>query len=954
MTSPKLGSRSIKDNPSKQAPPWERFSPRGAPLKQGDRPFWAGVRFKATFLAVTVGVLPIMAIGAAGYFFADQTIREQVELRQKLDAEFLANDVSRFMFERYDDIQTLARQSIFADSNLRLSSTTAEKEEFLNAYLETNEEIYDSLAFLDTEGYDIASTISEAHGSHEDDDYFQAALSGHPFISRPRFSDSAGGFVIYLAAPVRDNLTEQIVGVVRTRVPVSKLRELLSDFEKVGELHFSDAKGSIFLSTEVQVEEGEEGSEEVNEEAVGVHLAHNADDIFPGLADLRLTKTSGILHVADALDQEQELLGYAATSRMGDLPDLGWFVLVETELEQVFQPQQKLQRTFFWGALVSMAFIGAVAVVIVNRGLKPIIAAAAAVERFGQGDFRTRLIVQGSSEVSTLGLNINYMADQLEGLLRTLRQKAEQLVQQNDALSDLAQTEALIQGNAKATARACTETIAKTLDLERVSIWLYNSDRSKLICVDQYELSLQYHAEGEVLYAIDLPEYFLALESEPLIATDNIPVSPIHELLSVELVSPDTQAILNVPIQLAGRVAGLIRCDRIGISQSWQAEEQSFVISVANLVSIAVESELLQQEVSHLLDVVSDVEEGNLTTQAQVSDRTTGLVADIFNRLIERLGDVLNQVVEAALQVSEGANQQKRLAGVVATNADQQAQAVTQVLHLTEQAEQTAQGAAEKVTATGDSLRTVRTTVEQGQAAITTLTQGIDVLQAGTNHIVQQMKTLGEFVGLADQFVQDQSQIASLTQTLALNASLVAARASEQRDPRQFVVVAREFDSIADQVSNLAQQTNESLITLEQRSAQIHSVVSVIDADVQSLGGLVRGFTQGVEQSNNVFKNVQMVTGEALRSGEAVTQSNQAIVNAAQSAAQVVRDIADIATKTAELTQQSRLKSEQIDTLSKQLLQSIQFFQLPAVMVDHSEIHYNGAAAEELVEFKVL
>ena len=294
------------------------------------------------------------------------------------------------------------------------------------------------------------------------------------------------------------------------------------------------------------------------------------------------------------------------------------------------------------------------------------------------------------------------------------------------------------------------------------------------------------------------------------------------------------------------------------------------------------------------------------------------------------------------------------MANVVATNADQQAQAVTQVLHLTEQAEQTAQGSAEKITATGDSLRTVRTTVEQGQEAISTLTQGIDVLQAGTNHIVQQMKTLGEFVGLTDQFVQDQSQIASLTQTLALNASLVAARASEQRDPRQFVVVAREFDSIADQVSNLAQQTNESLVTLEQRSAQIHSVVSVIDADVQRLGGLVRGFTQGVEQSNQIFNNVQIMTGEALRSGEAVAQSNQDIVNAAQSAAQVVRDIADIATQTAEFTQQSRMKSEQIDTLSKQLLKSMQFFQLPAMMLEGGAIQSDGAPAEEAVESKML
>ena len=643
MTSPKLASRSMKDTPSNQSPPWEWGSSRGSHLRRGQRPFWLGVRFKATFLAITVGILPIMAIGAAGYFIADQTIREQAERRQKLDAEFLASDVSRYMFERYDDIQTLAQQSILVDADLRARTTAAEKGQFLNAYLETYKEIYDSVAYLNADGDEIAITGSELEENHLKTDYFQAALTGSPFISRPQFSDALEEFVVYLSAPVRDDFTDQIVGVVRTRMPVLKVKEFLADYEKVGELHFVDDNGSIFLSTEVQAEEEEEAAapQDIDEELTSAHVGKIADDLFPGLLDLRQASTSGILSVVDALDQEQELLGYAMTPRMFGLPDLGWFVLVETDLAEVFQPQQKLRRIFFWGALASMGFIGAVAIAIINRGVKPIIAAAAAVERFGQGDFRSRLTVRGSSEVATLGLNINYMADQIEGLLAALRQKAEHLVQQNDALSDLAQTEALIQGNAKATARACTESIAATLALERVSIWLYNSDRSKLICIDQYELGLQYHSEGEVLYAIDLPEYFLALESEPLIATDNVPVSPIHELLAVDLVSPETQAILNVPIQLAGRVAGVIRCDRIGMSRSWQAEEQSFVISVANLISIAVESEFLQQEVSHLLDVVSDVEEGNLTTQAEVSDRTTGLVADIFNRLIERLGGCL-------------------------------------------------------------------------------------------------------------------------------------------------------------------------------------------------------------------------------------------------------------------------------------------------------------------------
>jgi twitching motility protein PilJ len=152
------------------------------------------------------------------------------------------------------------------------------------------------------------------------------------------------------------------------------------------------------------------------------------------------------------------------------------------------------------------------------------------------------------------------------------------------------------------------------------------------------------------------------------------------------------------------------------------------------------------------------------------------------------------------------------------------------------------------------------------------------------------------------------------------------------------VVVAREFDSIAEQVNKLAQQTSEGLTALEQQSAQINNAVSAVDGDVQSLGDLVRQFTTGVEQSNQVFDRVQRVTGEAMQAGEAVNHFNQEIVEAAQTTATVMRDIAELANKTAQLTQIARERSDQMDLLSAQLLQTVQFFQLPSALEQDSNI----------------
>jgi twitching motility protein PilJ len=358
------------------------------------------------------------------------------------------------------------------------------------------------------------------------------------------------------------------------------------------------------------------------------------------------------------------------------------------------------------------------------------------------------------------------------------------------------------------------------------------------------------------------------------------------------------------------------------------------------------ENEILQTDVGNLLDIVSAVEEGDLTVQAPVSDRVTGLVADTFNRLTEELAKVLGQVVGASRQVSQSASNLEEIAATVVTNAEQQAQGVTQALTLSEQVELSAQNATQQLQVSNQALLDLSATVLEGQTAMTGLTQGTEILRQGSDRIVQQMKTLGEFVGLAEQFVRDQGQIASQTQVLALNASLVAARAAEQQNPKQFAVAAKEFEAIADQVSKLAQLTNDGLSVLEQRTTQIQNVVSMVDAEVQNLGGLVGGFTQGVEQSTQVFDNVQLVATDAVRSGEAISQLNREIISSVQSTATAMRGIADIAQRTAQLTQNARSQSEAMRQLSAQLLERVEFFRLPAEALQQQE-PVNLAQAQE-------
>jgi twitching motility protein PilJ len=890
-----------------------------------------GLRLKATLAAIALGILPVLAIGGFTYTVVERQIKNNAIREQETFAENQSKRVSAFMFERYGDAQIIANLPILRDANLRKQTKPEYKQKTLDKFVETYE-IYDSVVAIDLNGNIFARSSGKDNLNQKDRDYFKQVLkTGKPFISQPQVSQQTKEVIIYSAAPIFDGDTGKIIGVARTNMPVKYISRLL-EIGKYSNQQESKTQGTRIDSHVIDaLDRIMVASEETQ------NLDEKLTEAIPSLAGLKASDKVGSIEGFDSSTPEPLLISYAPLEPFLSMPDLGWSVVVHQEKKVIFAASYQILIIIGIGTAISAVVVSSIATIIANRAIGPIIEASKAVEKLGQGELQTRLVVRGADELAMLGVNINAMAEQLETSIEAQRRYTEKLMRQNDTLSNLARHEGVLQGNAKLAAKEFTETIVHILQVARASIWLYNPSRNGVVCFDLYEASSQQHAEGLEFRALDFPDYFQALEQDrPIVTVDAHSDPATHEFSEKYLTPLAITSKLDMPIRSAGMVGGVICCEHVGEPRQWNGDEIVFVSSIANLFSLALESDRMQEEIAHLLDTVSEVEDGNFTTRAKVSDRATGLVSDTFNRLLENLGQVLAQTLATARQVSSNAAELEQLSNKVVETAEKQAKEASHVLNLTEQVQHSAQNSSTVVNLNNQSLTNVRSTVEQGQSAISKMTLGITILQQGTDRIIQQMKTLGEFVGLADQFVQEQSQIAYLTQVLAVNATLVAARASEQKDPRYFGTVAREFEGIAAQVSSLAQQTNDGLLTLQQRTDQIHSVVSTIDVEIQGLGGLVSGFTDGVNQSHNIFSNMQNVTGQVVETSEAVAQSSQQIVDAAKSTAKVMRDISLLAARTAKLTKKTQRKSEGMESLSSRLLDRFNFFRLPEELVASS------------------
>jgi signal transduction histidine kinase len=162
---------------------------------------------------------------------------------------------------------------------------------------------------------------------------------------------------------------------------------------------------------------------------------------------------------------------------------------------------------------------------------------------------------------------------------------------QSQALVQLARSKTFQQGNLNAVLREITEMAAQTLLVERVGVWLYNEERSKIECINLYDVRTKEHTFGNSLSKTSCPTYFQALEEERSIAANDARNDIRTQELSESYLSVlGITSILDAPIWLEGRLVGVVCHEHIGEGRQWTLEEETFAGSIADFVTLAIEA----------------------------------------------------------------------------------------------------------------------------------------------------------------------------------------------------------------------------------------------------------------------------------------------------------------------------------------------------------------------------
>ncbi len=146
-------------------------------------------------------------------------------------------------------------------------------------------------------------------------------------------------------------------------------------------------------------------------------------------------------------------------------------------------------------------------------------------------------------------------------------------------------------GNLQAALQTITQIAAHTLNINRVGIWFYNQQHSKINCVNLYELLLNKHSNGQKIYISDYPNYFKTIETEQFIAVENAQTDPRTKDFSETYLLPiGITSMIDVPIYSGSKIVGIICLEHTGSLRNWHLEEQNFAAYLAYVTSLALET----------------------------------------------------------------------------------------------------------------------------------------------------------------------------------------------------------------------------------------------------------------------------------------------------------------------------------------------------------------------------
>ena len=876
---------------------------------------------KATILAVAFGTLPILGVGVFAYRVTHKTVRDKIYKIQETEANELTDKVNRFMSERYREIQLWATLPSFKNPNSANS--------LLNKFRENNR-FYSNIAIFNLRGDVVAQSQGEKLDNENNFEYFQYVVqNGKTYISQPQDFEGSNTYNIYIAAPIKDANNGKTIYIIRAQMPVTSIDEVVKNYASQGqEYNLVDSSQTIFLSTD--------------KESVGKKLTAEYEDLSSQANSTDIE--TFISNKTDSL--ATKLVSYIPPNKqlkIDDFPSLTWSVLLSRDKDTAFESQRNLWLVMLLGTMTVSTVVTILSTLLVKRATRPILNAAAAVAKLGEGKLDTRLQVDGQDEIGVLSANINQMAKQLQTLIQekdldhaTAKLLADITLQTRKSLK----TQDILKTVVRETRQA--------LKTDRVIIYIFNPETwdgtvasesvdanfvpimgKKIDDPCFRERQIKNYQEGRVRVIEDIYQ-------DPNLKKADCYIKMLEQFA--------VRANLIAPIITESKLLGLLIAHHCQSPRSWQKSEIDLFEQIAVQTGYALEqAKLLEQleksQISaqsesqeerrqkeklelQLLELLSEVEgaaSGDLTVRADVTPGDIGTVADFFNSIVESLREIVTQVKETATQVNKAIGSNEDAIRELAEEALSQTTEINNTLDAVDHMNQSMRQVAENAQEAALVAKNASQTATQSGEAMDLTVQSILHLRETVGDTAKKVKRLGESMQQITRVVALINQISMQTNLLAINAGIEAARAGEEG--QGFAVVAEEVGELAVRSASATKEIEQIVENIQRETSDLAQAMELGTAQV------VEG-TRVVEHAKYSLSQILTVSEQIDSLVNSISQATTSQVEISQTVSQLMKQIADVSERTSSSSHQVSQSLQQTVKISQKLQKTVGTFKV--------------------------
>jgi len=335
-----------------------------------------------------------------------------------------------------------------------------------------------------------------------------------------------------------------------------------------------------------------------------------------------------------------------------------------------------------------------------------------------------------------------------------------------------------------------------------------------------------------------------------------------------------------------------------------------------------------QDAILRLLDEIADLADGDLTSNATVTEDFTGAIADSINYTIEQLRVLVSRIVTTSSKVTSAADLTRATALELSEASEHQAQEISGAASSINEMAETIDRVSQDASKLGEEAERSVSIAKKGGEVVRGTINGMDNIREQIQDTSKRIKRLGESSQEIGDIVSLINEIADQTNILALNAAIQASMAGE---------AGRGFAVVADEVQGLAERSAAA-------TKQIASLVKAIQTDtneaVNSMEQTTAEVVSGAESAHNAgdaLEEIETVSADLAELIQGISQSAKKQAGSARDVSGAMNVIRDISSQTLAGTTSTAESIGELADMAIELSDSVSDFTLPEGMISERE-----------------